>query len=439
MHILHISMSPFESTYGGLEVYLRQIVQWQVNHGNDVWVLSIYWHGDCWREISIRDEPNLHVLEFHLPVKLQNLDFSRSNVQLKQHLRQLIARIHPDICHGHHGFAYEAVEICREFGIPAIYTAHCGEPFCPTGMLLKPNGKICDGTFSWRKCLFCRTYTLPMGFLLRFLVRMLPERIIRWFELKIDLWPFILFLTPLFTETRYLRKLQREIKCLSLCDLVIAPSHASAELVKSSGLTAPVEVLPHALPKTIDTLPFPGFHDGIVHFYYSGRICAVKGIHILLKAFSLLTHSNWRLHIIGESSETEEKIYKNNMLKTFTDPRIIWHGKVAHEKLADLIKDYHIMIHPACWFEVYGLSVAEALAFGRPVIATACGGPEEQILHGKNGWIIPKNDVNALTNLIDTILNDPLKLKAFQPQPKVPFADYMERLMNTYKRICGKM
>ena len=56
------------------------------------------------------------------------------------------------------------------------------------------------------------------------------------------------------------------------------------------------------------------------------------------------------------------------------------------------------------YLEVFGLNIAEALAMGKPVLATRNGGAEMQIEDGVNGWLVPQNDIEALHNKMQEII-----------------------------------
>ncbi|MBV8903523.1 MAG: glycosyltransferase [Acidobacteriia bacterium] len=52
------------------------------------------------------------------------------------------------------------------------------------------------------------------------------------------------------------------------------------------------------------------------------------------------------------------------------------------------------------WVEAFGLTVIEALACGTPVIASDQGGPSEIIEHGKSGFLVKANDVEAMADAV---------------------------------------
>jgi glycosyltransferase involved in cell wall biosynthesis len=56
--------------------------------------------------------------------------------------------------------------------------------------------------------------------------------------------------------------------------------------------------------------------------------------------------------------------------------------------------------------ESFGLTLVEAMAAGKPVVATRCGGPEEIVVHGETGFLVPPQDPEALANAILLLVNN---------------------------------
>jgi Glycosyltransferase len=126
----------------------------------------------------------------------------------------------------------------------------------------------------------------------------------------------------------------------------------------------------------------------------------------MLKAFSQLK-SNAELHLIGTcGSSRHERNYMSSLQRKYkSHSNIIWHGQQTEAESIQLIANYDIMLHPAIYLEVFGLSIAEALAMGKYVIATRCGGAEMQIEDGVNGTLIPTNNVISLSKAIKETIN----------------------------------
>ena len=51
--------------------------------------------------------------------------------------------------------------------------------------------------------------------------------------------------------------------------------------------------------------------------------------------------------------------------------------------------------------------VLEAMALGRPVVATRCGGPEEMVVHGQTGILVDRGDTRALAGELAALARDP--------------------------------
>ncbi len=59
------------------------------------------------------------------------------------------------------------------------------------------------------------------------------------------------------------------------------------------------------------------------------------------------------------------------------------------------------------WAESFPYTVLEAMAAGRPVVATDVGGVREAVLHGRTGLLVPPRDSIALADAIVALLSDP--------------------------------
>jgi glycosyltransferase involved in cell wall biosynthesis len=66
-----------------------------------------------------------------------------------------------------------------------------------------------------------------------------------------------------------------------------------------------------------------------------------------------------------------------------------------------------IVVHAASQPEAFGMVIVEAMALGKPVIASDCGGPREIVCSGVNGLLAPAGDVRALAEAICHLLGDP--------------------------------
>src|SRR6185312_1148514 len=82
--------------------------------------------------------------------------------------------------------------------------------------------------------------------------------------------------------------------------------------------------------------------------------------------------------------------------------------------LLALIRAYRtadLLVLPSIWQESYGLPVAEAMACGVPVLASASGGVPELIEDGVTGRLVPRLDITALTRALREMSADRARLR----------------------------
>ena len=388
MQILQIASGDFFSTYGGGQVYVKNIVDEMIRQQYSVQVVSF-----VNRDSNIEEK-------VYKTIGLYEV----GNRGLNE-LQALIERIQPDIIHAHSHKA-QIVAIGQALNIPVIVTAHHGGIVCPAGALLDCNDKICCTTVSHNHCLACCLKNIRSGRYWYPFMRLLPQRVYRKLGRALEKIPFIPFITPIGqTALSIERKQQEWDTIIEGCTRMIAPCHAIAEAMQRNGLKCEkITILPHGIPLPSTAPGFLPIRERKIKFFYVGRICYVKGLHVLLKSFSLIDNPHIELHLIGGTGNKAERRYEKKLKRKYAaDSRIIWHGKIASEQVFDVIKSFHIAVNPTICLEIFGLNIAEALAMGKPVLATRCGGAEMQIEDGVNGWLVEPNDVNALTRKIQEI------------------------------------
>ena len=113
---------------------------------------------------------------------------------------------------------------------------------------------------------------------------------------------------------------------------------------------------------------------GPVEIVYAGKLSRAKGVPWLLKSLQRITESNFRLHLAGSGSGME----KNECvaLAKSMGERVVLHGALSHDKLADLMRKSHLFVLPS-FFEGLPLVIMEALASGCRILTTALPGTRE--------------------------------------------------------------
>jgi|GEM_PF-869965 len=128
-----------------------------------------------------------------------------------------------------------------------------------------------------------------------------------------------------------------------------------------------------------------------------------KGMGVLLRAFSRVRDATMRLLIAGDGPE--EKALKEMTRSLNLESRVSFLG--LRDDVPELLDQADMLVHPATYGEPFGLTIAEAMAAERPVIASRVGGIPELIQDGINGLLVDAGDDSALGRAIDLLNEHP--------------------------------
>lgn len=177
---------------------------------------------------------------------------------------------------------------------------------------------------------------------------------------------------------------------VSRCSAVSQPL---ADRINKLGLAHEIAVLPNFLPDNFGTnrSSLLKLHDGFSFLSVGGPTHA-KGTDVLLKALSHI-ESNVTLSIVGESPELP--IFKQMAVDLGLGGRVRWLGAVPRDQMPAQYLACDAFVLPS-QSETFGIAFIEALAFGKPIIATRSGGPEDIVNKG-NGLLVALNSVSELS------------------------------------------
>lgn len=167
--------------------------------------------------------------------------------------------------------------------------------------------------------------------------------------------------------------------------------HLAAALEKA-GLGHGHAVVPNVIPGMDRPLPPAGPAN---HFMMvADLVDHVKNVSGVLNALALARSKghDLKLEVIGGGADTEVLHAHANALGL--QEHVIWHGRLPQAEVQPLMARTGTVIINSR-FETFSVVTGEALACGKPVIATRCGGPEAFVTP-ENGLLIPVDDVPAL-------------------------------------------
>lgn len=144
-----------------------------------------------------------------------------------------------------------------------------------------------------------------------------------------------------------------------------------------------------------------------------GMIKERKGIHVALEALAAVVkqHPDVHYYIVGpQERSTYFARLQDLVAELELQSHVTFVGEVSER---DLVAWYHratVFVLPSLsvgdHFEGFGLVHLEANACGTPAIGTWESGAEEVIVDGKNGFLVPQNDPQALAGAIGHLLAD---------------------------------
>lgn len=183
------------------------------------------------------------------------------------------------------------------------------------------------------------------------------------------------------------------VEAYNQADICAAVSSHLAKRITALELIDKVEVIPNFLDENIF---YPGEKRkaaGRCDFLSVGGPSKAKGTDVLLSAFAQLPVTS-TLTIAGDGSE--RKSLERLATKLNISSRVKWRGAVSREEMPLLYQACDVFVLPSR-FESFGIVYLEALACGKPVVATRCGGPED-IVSDSNGILVPIDDVESLAD-----------------------------------------
>ncbi len=152
--------------------------------------------------------------------------------------------------------------------------------------------------------------------------------------------------------------------------------------------------------------PLPQFRDGKTNILFVGRIEKRKGLEYLIKAFKLIKPAcpDCRLIIVGPGKRGRKKYEKS--VEESGLPDVVFTGSVDYDELARYYSTADIFCAPATGHESFGIVLLEAMATGKPVIASDISGYASLISNGVDGLLVPPKQEVPLAQAIAGLLNN---------------------------------
>ena len=344
MKILHLNLFDDPAEGGGAEVTLWNLMKGVQARGHEVVVLSIghapglhaaerdgvrIWRAglrNIYRPDLRRQPPAAARAMWHL--------LDSYNLAMQPLLRRVLQIERPDVVSVHNlpGWSAAAWQTLAGEGIPTVQVLHDSYALCPKATMYREGRGNCAN-----QCTGCRLLRLPH------------------------------------------RALSRKVSAVVGVSRYILDRHLQAGYFAGVPLQRVIHNAREPGELGVRDAP-PRAPGGALRFGYMGRLEAAKGIAPLLEAFAAAQLPQAELWVAGNGKpEVVEPLRQR-----YAHAPVRFLGRVAPR---DFYPHIDVMVVPSMWHEPLGMVVAEALAFGKPVIGSRRGGIPEMIREGENGLL----------------------------------------------------
>ncbi len=181
--------------------------------------------------------------------------------------------------------------------------------------------------------------------------------------------------------------------------LPVSMAVAAGNGLVDSGL--PFQVIPNFVPdvgdeKQTDTKAYTAQLPEGDFILFVGDLSRDKGIHILLEAYARLKDAP-PLVLIGRRCPDTPSEFPSN---------VIFLNSWPHAAVMAAWRRCSIAVAPSVWPEPFGIVVLEAMAAGRPVIASRIGGLSDVVVDGETGLLVSPGDPVAVQQAFERLLAD---------------------------------
>lgn len=150
----------------------------------------------------------------------------------------------------------------------------------------------------------------------------------------------------------------------------------------------------------INTELFSYSEEAEDYLVFAGRIVPKKGIK---EAVQVALETGKRLIISGQVLPGDQW-YFNEHVKPYLSDKILFLGLIDQEQLVKYYQKASALLMPIQWEEPFGLTMAEAMSCGTPVIAFRRGSVSEVLVDGKTGYIVDNtHDMIEAVHKLDKI------------------------------------
>lgn len=286
--------------------------------------------------------------------------------EVLQSLRWVIGQERPEIVHAHNWLVYSFLPLKLWSQARLVMTLHDYSLVCAKKRLMW-KGAPCSGP-GLTKCLACASEHYGV-------VKGIPVTLSNWVMGAVE---------------------------RVAVDMYLPVSQAVAAKNGLVGSHLPFQVIPNFVPNAVgesilDSDPHHAQLPKEDYLLFVGDLSRDKGVEVLLSAHADLLNPPPLVLIGRRCSDTPTEFPRN----------VIVLNSWPHEAVMIAWQRSSIALVPSVVPETFGIVAIEAMAAGRPVIASRTGGLPDVVIDGETGLLVPPGDPGALRQALERLLADP--------------------------------
>jgi len=192
-----------------------------------------------------------------------------------------------------------------------------------------------------------------------------------------------------------------------------------------------------------DVSPIERFGDGKINILFVGRLEKRKGLNYLLKAYQQVKKEfpNSRLIAVGPGTRLRKRYERQVRHSGLRD--VVFVGYASYDELPRYYKTADIFCSPATGRESFGIVLLEAMAVGKPIIASNIEGYASVITHGAEGLLVPPKDTKMLAQALISLMTDESYRQQMGARGRLKAGEYSwehiaQRVLSYYTRVLSE-
>jgi glycosyltransferase involved in cell wall biosynthesis len=392
----------YPPTIGGEERHVRNLSIELAARGQAVAVATLWQEGlpeyECDQGVRIyRIRGSMQRMSFLFSEKGRQHAPPFPDPEILWALRGIITRERPNIIHAHNWIVHSFTPLKLWSKAKLVVTLHDCSLLCATKRFMY-QGALCNGP-ALMKCLACtgRHYGAAKG---------IPTTVANWMSGKVE----------------------RQI-----VDMFLPVSQAIVEQTKLAKYGVRYRIIPNFIPNDLDVSssdadPLLGQLPKEGYLLFVGDIGREKGVDVLLRAYAEMG-SKVPLVLIGRLVDDVSPNFP---------PHVLLLQNWPHTSVMEAWRRCTLGVMPSILLDACPTVTMEAMAMGRPVVASSIGGLPDIVADGRTGFLVAPGDWSALQRALQRLLDDPalrehmgaaakMRVVSFQAKTVVPRIEQVYR------------